>query len=1156
MATSSAHQLLSVAKPYDGTTDVYEFLKRFELAATILEWNTAKQATCISAYLTGDAESRFDLMTTEDKKDIAKIKEHLIKECGRDSSQYLCEFYDRCMDVGEQPKAYGLELQKLLKKALPKLSDDDRDQILRVQFLKNLPPHMQGLAEFTSTKSWSDLLNAVDKSYAKFDKNGLVASSDINSELELEINKLNSSGHGHGYGQHGRFNNNYNNKTAIICHNCGKRGHKASKCWSRPSQHTTEQHPRKDNTQTPTTSANYRNKNNSQHKTMLNSVLMTIGLTNPSKMLRVNGNLRLTDSDVNTNIPILIDTGASHSFIHPKCLPDEMRKILRERFDTPEKYNMAFGESSINLVKTTEQIKWITAPFHVKIDNWSGIFSFVLSDVLNTEHVIIGKDFLDNFNTLILNKENKLVFDWRSNLSQISKIEKKATKTDAVSVDVNVSINCVINGRQVIKARSEQLVKIKPKTRPEYEANVMLFEGEKVDINGLCWAKSINKLNDDGTITVSVINNSNSDITMKDGIVGTVSEVEQIIDVSDIIDVDTDIETGTSDLKKMNSQEKIDILMSRVDDNLNEKERNLMKALLAKYVKIFNWNDDSTGVTSMAEHSIDTGNHSPIKSKQYRVPYNLRGEMDRQVEDMGRKNVIRKSKSPWNSPVILIKKKNGSYRFVVDFRKINDITTKDAYPLPLIDQSVESLGFSNYFVTLDFANGYWGIPLKEEDKQKTAFTVNDQLFEFNVMPFGLTNAPATFQRTIDTILSGLTWRYCLVYLDDVIIFARSFNSLLERMEEVFKRIELSNLKLQPAKCVFGARQVKYLGFIISNKGLSTDPEKCKTISDMSPPTSWKGVKRCIGSVSFYRRFIENFSELIGPLLPLADQKTKFIWTKEAHDAFDHLKAALNNAPILVFPDFSLDFSIECDASKHSLGAVLIQERNGFPHPICFASRRLTSAERNYSTTERELLCIVWAAKYFRNYIFGRKVRFYTDHKPLVTAKNLKEKSGRLARLFFKLQDIEHEILYKKGKDNVQADFLSRIQNVNVNMTIIEPSINWEKEQNNDTSIALIKDLIKTSANTKQLWSLYVSNLSWFKLRKWFFVEKDILFKLDFDNKPLIVVPDHLKQMIFNLYHESKLAGQNATKFKAEIFLAKYERRDKVLVRQLRHMPTF
>ena len=277
-----------------------------------------------------------------------------------------------------------------------------------------------------------------------------------------------------------------------------------------------------------------------------------------------------------------------------------------------------------------------------------------------------------------------------------------------------------------------------------------------------------------------------------------------------------------------------------------------------------------------------------------------------------------------------------------------------------------------------------------------------------------------------------------------------------------KRIKEANLKLQPEKCMFGAKKVKYLGFVLSDIGIFPDSEKIKIVDKLKSPKNAKELKRFIGSKSFYVGFIKDFSKTAACLYELTSPKTKFNWTESHEMAFNKLKESLKVAPILKYPDYSKNFIIETDASNHAIGAVLIQEFDGVPHPIEYASRHLTKAEKNYSTSVKELLAVVWSSKHFYNYVCNKKKLFFTDHKPLVTLKKLKDRSIRIGKLFFKLQNINYDIHYKRDEENDIADFLSRIPENELNIATItkmEPSLDCSSEQNKDEVLEAIKQLL-------------------------------------------------------------------------------------------------
>ena len=320
--------------------------------------------------------------------------------------------------------------------------------------------------------------------------------------------------------------------------------------------------------------------------------------------------------------------------------------------------------------------------------------------------------------------------------------------------------------------------------------------------------------------------------------------------------------------------------------------------------------------------------------------------------------IIQTSASQWNAPLLVVPKKADAsgkpkLRVVVDFRKLNDLTIGDSFPLPNITDILDQLGNAKYFTTLDLASGYHQIPMIEEDKPKTAFSTPYGHYEFNRMPFGLKNAPATFQRLMNSVLTGLQGLKCLVYLDDIVVYGASLEDHNRRLKEVLKRLRENNLKLQPDKCEFLRKEVIYLGHIISENGIQPDPSKLKAIKEFPTPKKVKDIQSFIGLAGYYRKFIEDFSKIAKPLTKLTKKTEKFEWTSEQQNAFDILKEKLTTAPVLKYPDFTQEFIVTTDAPDYAIGAVLSQGSVGQDRPIAYASRVLSRAEQNYSTTEKK-----------------------------------------------------------------------------------------------------------------------------------------------------------------------------------------------------------
>ena len=468
--------------------------------------------------------------------------------------------------------------------------------------------------------------------------------------------------------------------------------------------------------------------------------------------------------------------------------------------------------------------------------------------------------------------------------------------------------------------------------------------------------------------------------------------------------------------------------------HLNKEESREIRAILDEYRDLFYLPGDTLSCTSSAVHCIPTPTLDPTQSirvKPYRLPEAHKEEVRIQTEKMLAEGIISPSKSGWNSPILVIPKKADAsgrkkWRIVVDFRKLNDVTVGDAFPLPNITEILDQLGKARYFSTLDLASGFQQIPLREEDKEKTAFSNHLGHFHYNTMPFGLKGAPSTFQRLMNTVLTGLQGIKCFVYLDDIVVHGDSLSTHNYKLKEILERLREHNLKLHPDKCEFLRREVTYLGHIITEDGVKPDPKKVEKVQDFPKPKTTKELKGFLGLAGYYRRFIPQFSSIASPLHALLKKNVPYEWGAKQQEAFERLKEILTTEPILQFPDFSQKFILTTDASNEALGCVLSQGQIGKDLPIAYASRTLNKAEKSYSTIEKELLSIVHFVKYFRPYLYGRKFLIVTDHRPLTWIFNVKDPSSRLLRWRIKLEEYDYEVAYKRGKLNSNADALSRI----------------------------------------------------------------------------------------------------------------------------------
>ena len=466
-------------------------------------------------------------------------------------------------------------------------------------------------------------------------------------------------------------------------------------------------------------------------------------------------------------------------------------------------------------------------------------------------------------------------------------------------------------------------------------------------------------------------------------------------------------------------------------DHLNTEEAKKLLNLIDEFQEIFHFEGESLSFTNAVKHRINTKDDSPVYTKTYRYPFCHKEEVQRQITKMLEQGIIRPSNSPWTSPVWIVPKKMDAsgqkkWRLVIDYRKLNEKTISDRYPIPNITDILDKLGRCMYFSTLDLASGFHQIEVHEKDVQKTAFSVDHGHYEFVRMPFGLKKAPSTFQRVMDNVLREHIGNICFVYMDDIIVYSTSLQEHLVNLKKIFNTLNKYDMKIQLDKSEFLRKEVAFLGHVVTQDGVKPNPEKIKVIKEWPLPRNEKELRAFLGILGYYRKFIKDFAKIAKPLTQQLRKGESVKHSREFISAFERCKEILTSSQILIYPDFTKQLVLTTDASKYAIGAVLSQGAIGHDRPIAFASRTLTKSEENYSTIEKELLAIDWACKYFRPYLFGRKFTLYTDHKPLTYAVNLKDAHGKIARWILRLEDYDYDIKHRPGKQNIVADGLSRI----------------------------------------------------------------------------------------------------------------------------------
>jgi len=463
-----------------------------------------------------------------------------------------------------------------------------------------------------------------------------------------------------------------------------------------------------------------------------------------------------------------------------------------------------------------------------------------------------------------------------------------------------------------------------------------------------------------------------------------------------------------------------------LDPGLTPEQALKVRLILNKHRRLFS---KKKGVTHLTEHHIDTGDAKPISTVPTRCNRSDRKLISDLVFEMIKDDIVEPSNSPWSSRVVLAPKPNGGIRFCIDFRAVNSVTVRDVYPLKNMDDLIGSLDGARYFSSVDLESGFWQIPLSPGSRARSAFVTPDGLYQFKRLPFGLQASPPNFQRLMDRVLKDLQWEECLCYLDDILIFGRTFEEHCDRLGRVLEAIGDAGLTLNPKKCIFGAREVKFLGHLVSYEGIKPNPAKIEAIKDFPRPESATQLRGFLGMASFFRKFVKNFADIARPLHNLLkkDADVEKDWSEEHDLAMEELKERLVTAPVLTHDDGTSPLELCTDASSKGLGAVLLVEKEGVTKPVMFISRRLTSAEEKYHVNELEFLALLWALTKLKYHLNGRTCHVKTDSSVVKWVCERKDltKNARLARWVADLQSFDVVVKHLSGVKNVVADALSR-----------------------------------------------------------------------------------------------------------------------------------
>ena len=521
-------------------------------------------------------------------------------------------------------------------------------------------------------------------------------------------------------------------------------------------------------------------------------------------------------------------------------------------------------------------------------------------------------------------------------------------------------------------------------------------------------------------------------------------------------------------------EEKMETLLNDLKwDHLNEEQKEKLREVIVHNNRLFILSEEELGELEVSEAHIELVDPDPVRRPLYRQPEQARSIIASMIEDMLSKDIIEESTAVYLAPIVLVSKPDGSKRMCIDYRSVNQKIKMDIHPLPRLDEMVEDSAGKKFYCTLDMKDAYFQLKLDDQSRDITTFSDGLNLYRFKRLPFGLSVSPAIFTRKMQEVLGPLVKQgWCKNYLDDVVLWAESFDQLISRLQEAFQRLAEKGMKLNVSKCSFAMKEIKFLGHIVSEKGVRPDPKNIEAVKKMPVPKSVKQIRRFIGMCNFYRRHIEGFASIASPLTDLMKKNRKFEWTDKCTTAFEVLKKKLISAPVLVKANQSLKFELHTDASDSHVGASLMQLEDGKGlQPIGYYSKKLNAAERKYAVTDREALAVVSACRFFSHYLWCKPFTVLTDHQPLTTIFKKRTSCPRMSRYILEMRDYIYNIVYKKGAKHTVPDALSRP--VGAITELSEDNL----QSNTDTRyLGLTVEKIKEAQREDKIWTKLIDFL--------------------------------------------------------------------------------
>ena len=741
----------------------------------------------------------------------------------------------------------------------------------------------------------------------------------------------------------------------------------------------------------------------------------------------------------------LWDTGAMISVLSKRwlktMLPHEVIRNIEELLSEPLRVQTANK-------KSLPYSGWVELSFELSTGVLRVPFLVVDSDI---EQPIIG------FNAIMKNN----AFDLIDELSEAMNVDKEKAEVvvnllSVINEDDSLSVVKSEKRNVTIPAGQSMSIKGRVKVQGLESTDPVVFEPDEIGE----WPEAL-KINEkvlnlhrgQQRVSINVINTSQHDIKLNANTILGRLELVSSVTPTDVLykDLPPEMETKAEVSEVGVSNESLppetpetvktdDLFDPAVElgDNLNESEKEIVRQMLREESGTFMRDEEDIGFIDNLNLKINLKDDTPVQRSYYSIPKPLYPEVKSYIEDLLNRGWIRHSESSYASPVVIVRKKNGAMRLCVDYRELNKKTIPDQYPLPRVQEMIDGLAGMKLFSTLDLGKAYHQGQMDPNSRHKTAFILPIGLFEWRRIPFGLTNAPAAFQRSMENSLHGLLDEICAPYLDDTIVYSKDFNSHVENVRTVLRRLRKHGVKLNPCKCKMFAQEVSYLGHIISHDGYKMGPTNVKAVIALKDlkPRSVQEVRRLVGLLSVYRRFIPHFSKEAKPLYELLKQKTdgnralksKAVeWSEVHQQVTEKLIDAITSFPVMAFPDFKQPFILHTYASYDGLGAVLYQKHQDENRVIAYTSRTLNAAEKNYHSNKLEFLCMKWAVcESFRDYLYyAKNFTVITDNNPLTHVLSTPKLNATSQRWISSLADFHFDIQYRPGRQNSDADALPR-----------------------------------------------------------------------------------------------------------------------------------